>query len=241
MRIAIVVGHNPQSQGAVRVTDRASEYRWNSDLAERIQKLDPSSVKVFYRTPGSGEISRVYREVAVWKADCAVELHFNAFSSASANGCETLHGTSDASKRLAQALQSEILAALGNHDRGLLRRASGRGSTAVNQRGQPTALIEPYFGSNPPECDLSEARKDALARAVLNGAREFLGKGPVAVQPDEVPTVTGEAQRIKDALEEIGDLCASTLATGWKPDLPDDIKRDRWLIAQIFRMTAQET
>jgi len=239
MRIAIVVGHNRQAQGAVRVTDRVSEYVWNGDLATRIEKLDSGSVKVFYRTPGAGEISRVYREVAAWKADCAVELHFNAFRTAGAHGCETLHGTSSASKQLAQHLQREMLLALGNRNRGIVRRASGRGSTAVNQRAQPTALIEPYFGSNPSECVLAAEYKDALAQAILNGAREFLGHGPVAVVDEEGPLAHTEMQRLLDAYEEIGDLIASTLATGYSTDLPEDVARMRWRLAEIFQMVAK--
>lgn len=238
MKIAIVVGHNERSQGAVRVTDRESEYKWNGDLAKRIEKLDPKSVKVFYRTPGNNEISRVYQEVARWGAECAVELHFNAFSSASAHGCETLYGRSDQSKKLAQYLQDEILNTLGNYDRGLLRRVSGRGSLTVNQTAQPTALIEPYFGSNPSECKISEQLKDELALAILNGARNFLGEEDVVVGPIED---TSEEDRIKNVLEEIGDLAASALATGWSPDLPLNVQRDRWTLASIFNMTKQET
>ena len=198
MKIAIVVGHNARAQGAVRVTDRVSEYVWNSDLAERIARLDPASVRVFKRTPGSGEISRVYGQVAAWGADCAVELHFNAFHDPSAHGCETLHGAAAASRDLAALLQRHMLGALGNRDRGLIRRTSGGGSTAVNQRAQPVALVEPYFGSNPGECRLADERKDALARAILNGARAYLGAGPVETKAAQAQ---GWAELLRRVLE----------------------------------------
>ena len=41
-KIALVIGHNARSQGAVRVTDKRTEYDINSDLAAAIRELDPS-------------------------------------------------------------------------------------------------------------------------------------------------------------------------------------------------------
>ena len=40
-KIALVIGHNARSQGAVRVTDKRTEYDINSDLAVAIRDLDP--------------------------------------------------------------------------------------------------------------------------------------------------------------------------------------------------------
>ena len=171
-RIAIMVGHNAVAQGARRVKDGVSEFVWNGDLAQRIARLG-ADVRVFNRTSGPNEFGRAYGEVAAWRADCAVELHFNAATPA-AHGCETLWGRSPRSQEFAGVMQRAMLAALGNRDRGLLDRRTGNGSSTVNQPAQPVCLVEPYFGSNPQECALADARKDALAAAILAGCQRFL-------------------------------------------------------------------
>jgi hypothetical protein len=165
-------------------------------------------------------------------------MHFNGSEYSSSHGCETIYGRSAASKALAAKLQHSIQSTLGNRDRGLKPRYNGRGSTAVNQTSQPTALIEPYFGTNAAECRLAGARMDELAVAILNGARAFLGAGMV-VQPEEVDPMDAHRQRLADTMEEIGDACVAALATGYSPDLPDDVKRQRWKLAEIFHMVSK--
>lgn len=195
MKIAIVVGHNPRAQGAVRVTDGITEYKWNSELAERIRKLDPASVHVFKRTAGSGEIRRVYAQVDEWGADCSVELHFNAFHDPAAHGGETLSSGTDGSMALCRAIQKRSIAALGNADRGVkVRTGKTRGAASLRAGRAPAALTEPYFGSNPRECDLAALGMDALARAVLDGCREFLGAGALPKPRPVAPINTGKPE-----------------------------------------------
>lgn len=180
MKLAVVVGHNVASQGARRVTDGQSEYIWCGLLAQRMATLAPRSVRVFRRTPGSGEIARVYREVADWGAGAAVELHFNSFSQASATGTETLHNGSATPRALALAVQAQMVAALGLPDRGLKKVNKGqRGFATVSAAAQPTVLLEPYFGSNAGDCNRADARIDALARAILVGCGVSLSTAPV--------------------------------------------------------------
>lgn len=65
MKLAIVVGHNSVSQGAVRQDTRESEFVWNGRLARHIERLAGDygiEVRTFFRTPGGGysrEIERV--------------------------------------------------------------------------------------------------------------------------------------------------------------------------------------
>lgn len=62
-RIALVVGHNPAAQGAIRITDRRTEFDWNGALAERIAALDPGRYVIIRRTEGPNEIARAYADV----------------------------------------------------------------------------------------------------------------------------------------------------------------------------------
>ena len=41
MKLAIVVGHNSASQGAVRQDTGESEFVWNGRLAHRIERMAP--------------------------------------------------------------------------------------------------------------------------------------------------------------------------------------------------------
>lgn len=76
MKLAIVVGHNSASQGAVRQDTGESEFVWNGRLARRIERLAGDyglQVRTFFRTPGGGystEISRTFhRHVLTPDAD----------------------------------------------------------------------------------------------------------------------------------------------------------------------------
>ncbi len=76
-RIALVVGHNPASQGAVRATDKRTEYDWNGDLAAAIMAHAPAMYRVFRRPSGRGysaEIRETYAAVDAWGASASIEL-----------------------------------------------------------------------------------------------------------------------------------------------------------------------
>ena len=66
MKLAIVVGHNSASQGAVRKDTGESEFVWNGRLARRIERLAGDyglQVRTFFRTPGGGETGRVMQKM----------------------------------------------------------------------------------------------------------------------------------------------------------------------------------
>ncbi|KQI67059.1 hypothetical protein AN189_17710 [Loktanella sp. 3ANDIMAR09] len=179
MKIAIVVGHNKAAQGAVRVTDKRSEYDWNGQLAEMIRSHNTAAVKVFHRTPGGGysaEIDRVYKQVDAWGADCSLELHFNASGSSSVSGGETLSSGTSGSMRLAKLVRPAVAAALGNKDRGVkVLSRTDRGGRSLWQGRAPAVLVEPYFGSNVSDCNAADKHMDELAEAYYRAAAAFLG------------------------------------------------------------------
>lgn len=208
MKIAIVIGHNSASQGAVRVTDKRSEYDWNSQLANLIRAHDPASVRIFKRTSTGGysaEIDRVYAEVDAWGADCSIELHFNASGTASASGGETLSSGSTRSLALAKAVSGAVRGALGNKDRGVkVVSRTDRGGRSLWQGRAPAVLAEPYFGSNAGDCEAATKHMDELAEAYYRAAVTFLGGKPAAapdargpdVHPAEAADLAKEAKLI---------------------------------------------
>lgn len=177
MKLAIVVGHNSDSQGAVRTDTRESEFRFNSRIAELIKtyarQYDGLSTQIFFRQSGGGytrEIRRVYAETDAWGADATVELHFNGAKSPQATGTETLTSGTPASMRMAVEVNNAMVAALGLRDRGVKTRREGRGSQSLMVGDAPAILIEPFFGSSASDCKaVGPSGEEALARAVLRG------------------------------------------------------------------------
>lgn len=177
MKIAPVVGHNAKARGAVRA-DGVAEYEWNCELAEMIRQLDPENVKIFHRTPGPGQVRRVYAETDAWGADVTLELHFNSVSDPSATGTETLSSGSRGSLKLARAVQAGMLKALGLRNRGIKVRNKvqrGRGYTSLIAGRAPAVILEPFFGSNPTDAKTADEKKEALARAIYEAARAAAG------------------------------------------------------------------
>jgi len=186
-RLAIIVGHNSEKQGAVRADTGETEFVWNSRLARRIERLAGGygiETKTFFRTPGLGysrEIARVYDESDRWKPEASVELHFNGALSQSATGTETLSSGTSLSLRLAESVNREMVAALGLRDRGIrTRAASERGGGSLHSGKAPAILIEPFFGSSPvgQRATDEDHEQEALADAILRGAAEAFQSFP---------------------------------------------------------------
>ena len=182
-KLAVVVGHTKVAPGAYSDTLRSSEYPWNSDLAARIQSMRTMRLEcqAFFRDTAG--ISGAYMDGERWGADVFVELHFNASHSTTSTGTGVLYQTS-VSKPLAILLFQEISAVLRlppwpGRSSGVSTpfQASGaqeRGKSSLTASRRPSALIEPFFGSNPDDSRIAAANKDGLAQAVFRAAESFL-------------------------------------------------------------------
>ncbi|KRR10019.1 hypothetical protein CQ12_06320 [Bradyrhizobium jicamae] len=189
--LAIVIGHSSEGtdKGALGVSPPfpaaasagRAEYYWNEDLARRIEeKANARGIRVATfrrRQNGTAGVRDAYRLVARWRPQASVELHFNS-ATASARGSETLYGRSG-SIPWARALQDKLVSLYGRvglQDRGLKdANETGRGIASLTNEVQPSALIEPFFGSNQQDAELGIARKDGLARAVVDAFAALVG------------------------------------------------------------------
>lgn len=169
-RIGIVVGHTWRSPGAYSGDMHMHEYEFNADLAWKIARLS-RDVGVFWRD-GHG-VAGAYKNLHAWGAKVAIELHFNSHAR-TATGTETLC-TTDRSLPLAKAVHKRMVECLEIADRGVRLPWEGRGAASLNAVPIPSIIIEPFFGSNQADCARVCDKKDDLARAILNGAREALG------------------------------------------------------------------
>jgi hypothetical protein len=109
------------------------------------------------------------------------ELHFNAFS-ATSTGTETLFAT-ETGREVAAKVQAAMVSALGLRDRGLVHRSTGRGADSLLSGKAPAVLVEPYFGSNPKDCVVADAKRASLAFelfAALGGSIAIATPTPIS-------------------------------------------------------------
>ena len=186
-KLAIVVGHNQRSQGAVRGDTGESEFVYNSKMAKYMEEIADEydlDLKTFFRTAGGGygaEIRRVYAQVDAWGADASIELHFNSAGDPSASGTETLSSGTTKSTILAQEVQMEMVESLGLRNRGIIvrnERTKGRGYESLVTGKAPAILTEPFFGSGTKDRAASDSdfERQKIAEAILEGAAKALAK-----------------------------------------------------------------
>lgn len=219
MKLAIVVGHNSVSQGAVRGDTGETEYIWNGRLARRIQRIAPEfgiEAKVFLRQPMgsySREIDLVYEQTDEWGADATVELHFNSFDGP-ASGTETLSSGTARSLRLAEAVQREMVLALGLSDRGIKTRSSGRGAKSLISGRAPAILIEPFFGSSSAGQSATDEEREQirLAYAVARGAADAFSSFPRSDLSQSRTVKAAETQRKAQAVQAQSGVMAGVAA-----------------------------
>lgn len=178
-KIALVIGHNSKAQGAIRITDKRTEYDFNEQLARAIMAVSPQHFKIFKRTAGAGEIARCYGQISGLEFGGTLELHFNSHGNTTATGTETLTSGTTKSLRFAKAVQAAMVGALGLRDRGLITMgkdapAGSRGKASLWAGVPPAILIEPFFGSNPSDCAAADRHFNALARAIAGECIAFL-------------------------------------------------------------------
>lgn len=175
MNVNISIGHSEKDKGAVSKCKQHNEYDFNKILAQLIKdELVKKGFEVIVTnrlTHGGGTgMSADVKAINATEADISVELHCNAFNN-EASGCETLHWyRSKNGKKLAQYIQNEMVAALGNNDRGLKSiNSKGRGATVLKETNMPMVITEPFFIDNPKEFDNAVNKIDKLAKAVAKG------------------------------------------------------------------------
>ena len=164
-----------------------SEWEFNDKVAREMQALAPTltpglKITPVYRTPEPGvgyreEIARAYAEVDAMGADAAIELHFNAASSARARYALTLSSGSQKSLALAEAFTAAFKrsfpgkdAKIWNHRKGQVK----RGAKSLIAGKAPAVLLEPFFASNPTSLkEVAALGIDGLAKLYLTALDSY--------------------------------------------------------------------
>lgn len=183
MKLALIVGHNRERQGAVRDDTKESEYVFNSRVAKYAEEYARERypdliVRTFFRVAGMGytrEINHVYDETDRWGADLTNELHFNSHAGAG-RGCETLTSGTASSFKFAQITQELLVARFNLKDRGVVTRKTGRGSASLISGRAPAILSEPFFGSHEANQAMFDEHDEevALAQTYIDAAAQAL-------------------------------------------------------------------
>lgn len=180
-KVAIIIGHSEESQGAANRNSGMTEFLFNEPLAHLIAtKLITAGYEplVIYR----GEsYSSLPGDVNKTGADIAVSLHCNAFNN-DPNGTETLY-FKDSQKGflLASCVQEQIVKCLGLKDRGIkpckykyVGKAGDRGGYLLEKTSMPCVIVEPFFIDSDTSLELASLKIDELAQAYTKGIQNFI-------------------------------------------------------------------
>jgi N-acetylmuramoyl-L-alanine amidase len=180
-RLAIIIGHTEQHQGAFALAPISQhEYTFNRGIAQAMEMAAASqgiAVRTFFRD-GVG-ISGAYQAAVAFDPDGIIELHFNA-ASAAARGTETLCSEDHpGSKELADLVQKSMVTVFnrtGSRDRGVkVLRPGDRGFGNVSAApSAPSVLVEPFFGSNASDCQLAFDRTAEYAEGLVDAFAAFV-------------------------------------------------------------------
>lgn len=186
IRIALVVGHEPEKPGAEgRYLDdsfaehKVNEYAFNTVISRQVRDMLYSAADlqiIDIRRHIAGGYSKLPGAVNATKAHFALELHFNAFGPTS-TGTETLYWhRSQRGRAYAGVLQRHLLIALGLRDRGLKPiDEDGRGGYFLKNTAMPALIAEPFFASNPQEMQHAMDNLGKLAAGYAAAIREIAG------------------------------------------------------------------
>lgn len=175
MKVALCVGHSRKikgrTEGGAVSVDGTNEWEFNSRLAELIaDELEILGVEVRiwseYRGSSYGSaMTWLAEEIEDWKADCAIELHFNS-ATPGASGHEWLYWhTSDRGMLLAAEFNKFMMDSFPEiRQRGIKPiKHKERGSGFLRLTHCPAVVTEPFFGSNDGEWGLINSDFEELA------------------------------------------------------------------------------
>ena len=177
-KVAICIGHSRIGDKGARSVGGISEWIYNSEVATLLAKqlkqrgIASAIIDDYPCESYSGAMSWLSKEVDKINADVAIELHFNSFSSSSAEGYEYLYYAHSAEgKRLALCLQkahqSKSTAQKNRGAKPIERK--DRGGHFVTMVKPPAVICEPFFGSSPKEWVLLGQKPAVVADIYATG------------------------------------------------------------------------
>jgi len=150
MKVAVVIGHSKQSQGATNAVFGASEFEFNERLAHDItfnfsEHNMADEIVVVYRT----DYAELPQKINNLNVDLVVSLHANAYNTIT-SGCETLYyHASNKGKAIAKIFQERLSGLMKTKDRGIKpKHSEDRGGYILRYTKAPCIICEPFFIDN---------------------------------------------------------------------------------------------
>lgn len=168
---ALVIGHKKDKPGAANADSNLTEFVFNEQLAKDIKAtINQVDITLVYRK----SYQTLPNDINVLNADFIISLHCNAFNKKAA-GCEMLYyHKSTSGKAIAEILQKNIQAALGNNDRGVKPKGSeDRGGYLLRYTNALCIIAEPFFIDNNDELALAQDNYQALVQAYANSVEQI--------------------------------------------------------------------
>ena len=159
MKVALVVGHDRENQGAYSEILSDPEYPFFLFLLSEILSFSllDFEAKLFHHMPFTSYTAK-QKDTARGTAgyDLVLEFHFNAFNE-KANGCEALYNSKNEHTRLFASTFCELMSAKGFFNRGPkpidLKDDKEENGEGFLRLSKPNAvLLEPFFGDNEKDC-----------------------------------------------------------------------------------------
>lgn len=174
MKCGLVIGHKKSSQGACNRTYGICEYQFNEQLAcDVYDNLNDKGSEIGVRIIKRRTYKELPDDINKIGVDFFISMHCNAAAERHTgkwNGTETLYYyKSKTSRKIAEIVQGEMLAAFGFKHRGLLARATeDRGGTLLKYTNMPGVIAEPFFIDNDTAYETVMAGYDGLIKAYVN-------------------------------------------------------------------------
>lgn len=162
--IALVPGHSPDDPGACG--GGLCEWPWAVTVMHMAGRKLPES-QVIQRKSGLDDLVETINDL---RPEAVISLHLNAYDG-NVSGCETLHyPASEEGAGLARELQTGIVHALGNHDRGVKTR---RDLAILSDTVCPAVLLEPAFIDTATDRKYALRNADLVADAISEGIERW--------------------------------------------------------------------
>jgi len=153
---ALVIGHKKNSPGAENANKNITEFDFNEDLAQKIEKkVEGSQIQRVYRRT----YKQLPEDINELDPDFIISLHCNAFDTR-VSGTEVLYyHKSEKGKKIAEILLSHLVDYLKLPDRGIIpKNSEDRGGYLLRYTQAPCVIAEPFFIDN--DNDLAKAQED---------------------------------------------------------------------------------
>jgi len=163
MRVALVVGHKKESQGACNHTG-ICEFMYNKALVNMIaSQLKDIEYVIMYRD----SYDMLPEQINYLEPDIIISFHCNAYNTR-VSGSEVLYyHSSEKGKELAYQLQNILIDTLDLPDRGIKpKHAEDRGGYLLRYTNAPCVILEPFFIDNDMDMKVGNEKIAILANNI---------------------------------------------------------------------------